>query len=53
MSAPLTAVAQDEARRWQQWQDRGFAGDRRRGVAMKWVMAALAIVLGVMFGALL
>lgn len=53
MSAPIYAVAKSDAERWLEWQNRGLAGDRRRVVAMRWVMAVLAIMLGVMFGRLL
>jgi hypothetical protein len=53
MSAPAVVVERSESQRWRDWQDRGAAGDRRRVVAMKWVMAVLAIVLGALFGRLL
>jgi hypothetical protein len=53
MSAPIQAVAKSDAQRWLEWQNHGLAGDRRRVVAMRWVMAVLAIILGVMFGRLL
>jgi hypothetical protein len=52
MSASIAAVAQSEDQRWRDWQKRGLEGDRRRSVAMKWVMAALAIGLGVLFSRL-
>jgi hypothetical protein len=50
-SAPV--VVKSDAQRWSEWQDRGLDADRRRDVAMKWVMAILAIALGVLFGRLL
>jgi hypothetical protein len=53
MSASTPAVTKSDAQRWLEWQNRGLAGDRRRGVAMKWGRAALAIMLGVMVGRLL
>lgn len=53
MSAPTPAVAKSDAQRWMEWQNRGLAGDRRRVVAMRWVVAILAVMLGVMFGRLL
>jgi len=53
MSAPTTAAVHDDAQRWRDWQDRGFEGDRRRALAMKWVMAIVAIALGILFGAVL
>ena len=53
MSVPLVAVADSEDRRWRAWQERGAAGDRRRVVAVKWVLAIIAIILGGLFGRLL
>jgi len=54
MNAPLAAAIPDDyAERWREWQARGLEGDRRRGVAMTWVMAAIAIALGVMFSGVL
>jgi hypothetical protein len=54
MSVPVMAVVADsEARRWRAWQERGAADDRRRAVAMKWVLAIIAIILGGVFGRLL
>ena len=53
MSASIAAVAQSDDQRWRDWQKRGLEGDRRRSVAMKWVMAVLAIALGVLFSRLL
>jgi hypothetical protein len=53
MTAPIAAV-ESEAQRWRQWQDRGLTADRRRAVAMKWVLAAVvAVVLAAVFGGLL
>jgi hypothetical protein len=45
-SAPVSSDAQ----RWMEWQDRGLDGDRRRAVAMRWVLAIIAITLAVLFG---
>jgi hypothetical protein len=53
MSAPLTAVASSDDQRWREWQKSGVEGDRRRSIAMKWVMAVLALGLGVVFSRLL
>jgi|SwirhisoilCB3_FD_contig_31_11712954_length_480_multi_3_in_0_out_0_2 hypothetical protein len=53
MSSSAPVVPQSEAQRWREWQDRGLDADRRRDVAMKWVMAIIAIALGVLFGRLL
>lgn len=53
MSASAPVVAKSDAQRWREWQDRGLAGDRRRAVAMRWVMAIIVVALGVMFGRLL
>jgi len=46
-------VVSDDLQRWREWQDRGLQGDRRRAVAMKWVMALIAIMLGALIGWLL
>ena len=53
MSASIAAVVKSDDQRWRDWQNRGVEGDRRRAVAMKWVMAFLAIGLGVLFSGLL
>jgi hypothetical protein len=53
MSAPLAAVARSDDQRWLDWQKSGVEGDRRRSVAMKWVMTVLVIALGVLFSGLL
>lgn len=53
MSSPAPIVSQSEAQRWIEWQNRGLDRDRRRAVAMKWVMAIIAIALGAVFGTLL
>jgi hypothetical protein len=53
MSTSIAAVEQSDDQRWRDWQKRGLEGDRRRSVAMKWVMAALAVGLGVLFSGLL
>jgi hypothetical protein len=53
MSAPLTTVALSEAERWREWQNRGVEGDRRRGVAMRWVMGVIVIGLGALFAGFL
>jgi hypothetical protein len=52
MSSPALVVS-DDLQRWREWQDRGLQGDRRRAVAMKWMMALIAIMLGAMIGGLL
>jgi hypothetical protein len=53
MSAPTSVAAQTDAQRWTAWQARGLAGDRRRAVAMRWVLAVITIALAAMFGAIL
>jgi hypothetical protein len=53
MSNSIAAVAQSDDQRWRDWQKRGLEGDRRRSLAMKWVMAVLAIGLAVLFSRLL
>ena len=53
MTAPIAAAAQNDAQRWRDWQNRGLEGDRHRTVVMRWVMAIIAIALGVLFGGLL
>ena len=53
MSGSIPVVSKSEAERWREWQDRGLEDDRRRAVAMKWVMALIAVVLGALFGRLL
>jgi hypothetical protein len=53
MSSPAPIVSKSEAQRWSEWQTRGLDNDRRRAVAMKWVMALTAIALGALFGTLL
>jgi hypothetical protein len=53
MSAPLAAVAPSEAQRWQDWLDRGVAGERRRTARMKGLLAILIVALSIVFGALL
>jgi hypothetical protein len=53
MSSSAPVVVKSDAQRWSEWQDRGLDADRRRDVAMKWVMAIIAIALGVLFGRLL
>jgi hypothetical protein len=53
MSEPVAAVVRSDDQRWRDWQKSGVEGDRRRSVAMKWVMAFLAIALGVLFSGLL
>ena len=50
MSSPARALSGNGAQRWIEWQERGLAGDRRRAVAMKWVMALTAIALGALTG---
>lgn len=53
MNMPTAAVERSDAQRWREWQERGLAGDRRRAVAMNWVVALLAVMLGAMLGRLL
>jgi hypothetical protein len=53
MSSSATAPAKSDAQRWTEWQARGVDGDRRRAIAMTWVMAIIAIALGALFGRLL
>jgi hypothetical protein len=53
MSAPLTAAAQSDERRWQDWLDRGIVDERRRAATMKGVVSIILIALSVIFGALL
>jgi len=53
MSASIAAVVPSDDQRWRDWQKRGVEGDRRRSVAMKWVMGLIAIGLGVLFSRLL
>lgn len=53
MSGSVPVEAKSDAQRWREWQDRGLDADRRRDVAMKWVMAVIAITLGLLFGRLL
>ena len=53
MSSSAPVVSKTDAQRWSEWQDRGLDMDRRRSVAMKWVMALIAIALGALFGTLL
>jgi hypothetical protein len=52
MSSPVPAPSMSDAQRWREWQQRGLDGDRRRSVAMRWVMAVIVIALGVMLGRL-
>jgi hypothetical protein len=53
MTSSALNVSTSEAERWMEWQNRGIEGDRRRAVAMKWVMAVIAIALGALFAQLL
>jgi hypothetical protein len=53
MSSPPPVPSTSDALRWREWQERGLQGDRRRAVAMKWVMALIAIMLGALIGRLL
>ncbi len=53
MSSSDPVEGKSDAQRWMEWQERGLDADRRRDVAMKWVMAITAITLGVLFGRLL
>lgn len=52
MSSSAPVVSKSDAQRWMEWQVRGQDGDRRRAVAVKWVMAIIAITLGALFGRL-
>ena len=52
MSSSAAGVSKSEAERWTEWQERGVDGDRRRAVAMKWVMVIIAITLGALFARL-
>jgi hypothetical protein len=52
MSSSAQVVSKSDAQRWTEWQDRALDGDRRRAVAMKWVMAIITITLGALFGRL-
>ena len=52
MSPLAPVVAKSDAQRWREWQDRGLAGDRRRVVTMRWVMAIIVVALVIMFGRL-
>lgn len=52
MSSPVPAPSTMDAQRWSEWQARGLDGDRRRTVAMRWLMALIAIALGAAFGRL-
>ena len=49
MGASAPVVAKSDAQRWMEWQNRGLEGDRRRAVAVKWVLVIVAIVIGTMF----
>lgn len=53
MSSLIPVPSKSDEQRWREWQDRGLEGDRRRTVALRWVMAIVAIALGVLFGRLL
>ena len=50
-SAPV--VSKSDEQRWIEWQVRGLESDRRRAVAMTWVMGIIAIALGALLGGLL
>ena len=52
MSLSTPVVSKSDAQRWREWQDHGVEGDRRRTVAMKWVMVTIAITLGALFARL-
>ena len=52
MSSSAPVVSKSDAQRWLEWQERGLDRERRRAVAMKWVMALIAIALGALFGTL-
>jgi hypothetical protein len=51
--APAQSPSTIDALRWKEWQERGLQGDRRRAVAMKWVLALITIMLGGLIGRLL
>jgi hypothetical protein len=53
MTSSAVNVPTSEAERWMEWQKRGIEADRRRAVAMRWVMAVIAIGLGALFAQLL
>ena len=46
MSSPVPAPSKSDAQRWTEWMDRGLEGERRRSVAIKWVMGELALADG-------
>jgi hypothetical protein len=52
MSSSAPVVSKSDAQRWMEWQNRDLDGNRRRAVAMKWVMAIIAITLGALFARL-
>jgi hypothetical protein len=52
MSSPVPVPSTSDAQRWREWLERGVEGDRRRAVAMRWVMAFIAITLGALFARL-
>ena len=49
MSAPLVAVVDSEAQRWQAWHARGAEHERRRASTMRWVLAVIVLMLGGLF----
>jgi|RhiMethySRZTD1v2_1073278.scaffolds.fasta_scaffold00349_6 hypothetical protein len=53
MSSSPPIVSKSDEQRWTEWQARGLESDRRRSVAMTWVMVLIAIALGAVFGRLL
>ena len=53
MSSSVPVPLKSDAERWTEWLGHGLDVDRRRAVAMRWVMAIIAITLGVLFGRLL
>ena len=50
-SPPLVSTTEEE--RWGEWQARGLAVDRRRAVAMTWVMGIIVVALGALFATFL
>lgn len=46
-STPLVSTTDDE--RWIEWQARALEGDRRRAIAMKWVLGIIVLTVGALF----
>ena len=53
MNSLRPIASQSDAQRWMEWQARGLDGDRRRVVAMRWLLAIITIALGAAFGTVL